>query len=435
MKSSKIKIAIAGLGNVGSGVVEIIKKDIEKIKRATSIEIEIVAVSARSSKSFIENQNIKFFTDPLEMVEKSGADIIVELIGGIDIAKDIIELAIKKNIPVVTANKALLAIHGFEIAKLAQSKNVLIGYEASVGGSIPIIGAIKNGFVANNINSCYAIINGTCNFILSKMQNENLDFADALKQAQELGYAESDPTFDIKGIDSAHKIAVLAIIAFGIKQNFGNINIEGIDKITIDDIKIAQEFGFRIKLIAYASYENNILWQSVHPALISYQEKIANIDGSLNAILISTNNAKWQMMIGAGAGSLPTASAVIADIIEISKQINCNNYIPTFGYQIDDLQDIVNRDINQKPYKFFVRVNLNKEDFSQLLQNSDAVNKIFGSELKIAKSYFLDKENEIVVGIITEEYLKSELELIISKLNSNLITNYSLIRIEEINAI
>lgn len=435
MKSSKIKIAIAGLGNVGSGVVEIIKKDIEKIKRATSIEIEIVAVSARSSKSFIENQNIKFFTDPLEMVEKSGADIIVELIGGIDIAKDIIELAIKKNIPVVTANKALLAIHGFEIAKLAQSKNVLIGYEASVGGSIPIIGAIKNGFVANNINSCYAIINGTCNFILSKMQNENLDFADALKQAQELGYAESDPTFDIKGIDSAHKIAVLAIIAFGIKQNFGNINIEGIDKITIDDIKIAQEFGFRIKLIAYASYENNILWQSVHPALISYQEKIANIDGSLNAVLISTNNAKWQMMIGAGAGSLPTASAVIADIIEISKQINCNNYIPTFGYQIDDLQDIVNRDINQKPYKFFVRVNLNKEDFSQLLQNSDAVNKIFGSELKIAKSYFLDKENEIVVGIITEEYLKSELELIISKLNSNLITNYSLIRIEEINAI
>lgn len=435
MKSSKIKIAIAGLGNVGSGVVEIIKKDIEKIKRATSIEIEIVAVSARSSKSFIENQNIKFFTDPLEMVEKSDANIIVELIGGIDIAKDIIELAIKKNIPVVTANKALLAIHGFEIAKLAQSKNVLIGYEASVGGSIPIIGAIKNGLVANNINSCYAIINGTCNFILSKMQNENLDFADALKQAQELGYAESDPTFDIKGIDSAHKIAVLAIIAFGIKQNFGNINIEGIDKITIDDIKIAQEFGFRIKLIAYASYENNILWQSVHPALISYQEKIANIDGSLNAVLISTNNAKWQMMIGAGAGSLPTASAVIADIIEISKQINCNNYIPTFGYQIDDLQDIVNRDINQKPYKFFVRVNLNKEDFSQLIQNSDAVNKIFGSELKIAKSYFLDKENQIVVGIITEEYLKSELELIISKLNSNLITNYSLIRIEEINAI
>ena len=435
MKSSKIKIAIAGLGNVGSGVVEIIKKDIEKIKRATSIEIEIVAVSARSSKSFIENQNIKFFTDPLEMVEKSGADIIVELIGGIDIAKDIIELAIKKNIPVVTANKALLAIHGFEIAKLAQSKNVLIGYEASVGGSIPIIRAIKNGLVANNINSCYAIINGTCNFILSKMQNENLDFADALKQAQELGYAESDPTFDIKGIDSAHKIAVLAIIAFGIKQNFGNINIEGIDKITIDDIKIAQEFGFRIKLIAYASYENNILWQSVHPALISDKEKIANIDGSLNAVLISTNNAKWQMMIGAGAGSLPTASAVIADIIEISKQINCNNYIPTFGYQIDDLQDIVNRDINQKPYKFFVRVNFNKEDFSQLLQNSDAVNKIFGSELKIAKSYFLDQKNEIVVGIITEEYLKSELESIISKINSNLITNYSLIRIEEINAI
>ena len=435
MKSSKIKIAIAGLGNVGSGVVEIIKKDIEKIKRATSIEIEIVAVSARSSKSFIENQNIKFFTDPLEMVEKSGADIIVELIGGIDIAKDIIELAIKKNIPVVTANKALLAIHGFEIAKLAQSKNVLIGYEASVGGSIPIIGAIKNGLVANNINSCYAIINGTCNFILSKMQNENLDFADALKQAQELGYAESDPTFDIKGIDSAHKIAVLAIIAFGIKQNFGNINIEGIDKITIDDIKIAQEFGFRIKLIAYASYENNILWQSVHPALISDQQKIANIDGSLNAVLISTNNAKWQMMIGAGAGSLPTASAVIADIIEISKQINCNNYVPTFGYQIDDLQDIVNRDINQKPYKFFVRVNFNKENFLQLLQNSDAVNKIFGSELKIAKSYFLDKENEIVVGIITEEYLKLELESIISSLNDNLITNYSLIRIEEINAI
>ena len=435
MKSSKIKIAIAGLGNVGSGVVEIIKKDIEKIKRATSIEIEIVAVSARSSKSFIENQNIKFFTDPLEMVEKSGADIIVELIGGIDIAKDIIESAIKKNIPVVTANKALLAIHGFEIAKLAQSKNVLIGYEASVGGSIPIIGAIKNGLVANNINSCYAIINGTCNFILSKMQNENLDFADALKQAQELGYAESDPTFDIKGIDSAHKIAVLAIIAFGIKQNFGNINIEGIDKITIDDIKIAQEFGFRIKLIAYASYENNILWQSVHPALISDQQKIANIDGSLNAVLISTNNAKWQMMIGAGAGSLPTASAVIADIIEISKQINCNNYVPTFGYQIDDLQDIVNRDINQKPYKFFVRVNFNKENFLQLLQNSDAVNKIFGSELKIAKSYFLDKENEIVVGIITEEYLKLELESIISSLNDNLITNYSLIRIEEINAI
>ena len=435
MKYSKVKIAIAGLGNVGSGVVEIIKKDIEKIKRATSIEIEIIAVSARSSKSFIENQNIKFFTDPLEMVEKSGADIIVELIGGIDIAKDIIELAIKKNIPVVTANKALLAIHGFEIAKLAQSKNVLIGYEASVGGSIPMVGAIKNGLVANNINSCYAIINGTCNFILSKMQNENLDFADALKQAQELGYAESDPTFDIKGIDSAHKIAVLAIIAFGIKQNFGNINIEGIDKITIDDIKIAQEFGFRIKLIAYASYENNILWQSVHPALISDKEKIANIDGSLNAVLISTNNAKWQMMIGAGAGSLPTASAVIADIIEISKQINCNNYVPTFGYQIDDLQNIVNRDINQKLYKFFVRVNFNKEDFLQLLQNSDAVNKIFGSELKIAKSYFLDKENEIVVGIITEEYLKSELELIISKLNSNLITNYSLIRIEEINAI
>ncbi len=437
MKSSKIKIAIAGLGNVGSGVVEIIKKDCEKIKRATSLLIEVVAVSARSSKPFIENQNIQFFSDPLEMVEKSGADIIVELIGGVDIAKTIVELAIKKNIPVVTANKALLAVYGIEIAKLAEKNNVLIGYEASVGGSIPVIGAIKNGLVANQINSCYAIINGTCNFILSKMQNENIDFSNALKQAQELGYAESDPTFDIKGIDSAHKIAVLAIIAFGIKQNFENINIEGIDKITIDDIKIAQEFGFRIKLIAHALCESNILWQSVHPALISDQEKIANIDGSLNSILISTNNAKWQMMIGAGAGSLPTASAVIADIIEIAKLINygVSGDISTFGYKVDDLQDIVSSDINQKPYQFLVRINFNKEKLSQFLKNNDVVNEVFGSELKITQSYFLDKENEIVVGIITEKYLKSDLETIISKLNNNLVKNCSLIRIEEINAI
>ena len=241
----KLKIGLAGLGIVGKGVYDILQKDAALISKRTKNQLELVAVSARSKKDFIDSK-IKFYENTIDLANDPEIDVIIEVIGGDGIAKDLFETAIKNGKKIVTANKALIAEHGVELAKLVEKHNGYVGFEASTAGATPVIKMFKEGLSANKIEEFYAILNGTCNFILTKMKDENLDFASALKEAQDLGYAESDPTFDIKGIDTAHKLTILASIAAGSKPLFKGLHIEGFDEISIDDINLANDFGYKL---------------------------------------------------------------------------------------------------------------------------------------------------------------------------------------------
>ena len=285
----KLKRGLAGLGIVGKSVYDILLKDQEIINARSANKLELVAVSARSKKDFIDESKVRFVANSLDLASDPEIDIIVEVIGGDGIASEILETAIKNGKKVVTANKALLAVKGLKLAALAEENGGYIGFEASVAGAIPIVKTFKEGLAANEIKEFYAILNGTCNYILTKMKNENIDFSVALKQAQDLGYAESDPTFDIEGVDTAHKLTLLAAIASGCKPDFNDIYIEGITKVNVDDIRLADELGYKIKLLAV--YKNAGAFQAVYPALVSVAQKISQVDDSFNAILTRASNA------------------------------------------------------------------------------------------------------------------------------------------------
>lgn len=420
----KIRIGLAGLGTVGKGVYEILQKDAKAISRRTACELTVTAVSARSKKDFLD-QKIKFYANVLDLANDPEIDVIVEVIGGNKIAKELIEAAIKNGKKIVTANKALIAEHGFEIAKLSEKFVVPIAFEAAVAGSTPIIKIFKEGFAANKIEEFYAILNGTCNFILSKMQRENLDFAVALKEAQSLGYAESDPTFDIKGIDAAHKLTLLVAIASGSKPEFKQLHVEGVDEVTIDDITLADELGYKIKLLAVYKNLGEGSEQAVYPALVKISEKIAQVDDSFNAILTKTSNAGWSFIIGSGAGSLPTASAVVADLIDIA----CNRESFVFGEKSDDLLEAKISKISNRVGKYFLKLLIDKER----AKKGDLAEAVFGSKIKIEQSIFLDRNEEILCGFLTESLQESDLVEKLQNLDTSLVKLAKFLRVEEIN--
>ena len=318
-----VRLAILGLGTVGGGALKLLEQNAAEIKRRTGREIQITHVGTRRPRPDTDlPAAVKQSADLLEIVRQPDVDVVVELMGGIHPAYEVIMEAIKHGKQVVTANKALLAEHGNELFKAADDHAVQIAYEAAVAGGIPIIKVIREGLAANRIDWLAGIINGTGNFILTEMREKGRAFADVLKEAQDLGYAEADPTFDVEGIDAAHKLTLLASIAFGIPLQFDKVYTEGISKITAQDVKYAEELGFRIKHLGIARRTSAGIELRVHPTLIPQEQLIANVNGVKNAVLVQANAVGPTLYYGAGAGAGPTASAVVADVVDIVRDIS-----------------------------------------------------------------------------------------------------------------
>lgn len=323
MVRNTISIGIIGFGTVGTGTAKILFENSNIIKKRTGIDFVLKRIADLDIK---RDRGIKLpegilTTDASAIINDPDIDIVVELIGGIHPAKDFILQAIKNKKHVVTANKALLATGGNEIFAEAEKNGVEIGFEASVAGGIPIIKVLREGLVANNIIAVYGIINGTSNYILTKMTDEKVDFSEALKEAQRLGYAEADPTFDIEGIDTAHKLTILSSLAYGIPFSYNEVYKEGITKITAQDIEFAKELGYKIKLLAITKLADGEIEMRVHPTMIPSEYLISKVDGVFNAIYVEGDAVGPTMYYGRGAGDMPTGSAVVADIVDIGKRI------------------------------------------------------------------------------------------------------------------
>jgi homoserine dehydrogenase len=336
-----INVGLLGIGTVGGGSWDVLQRNASEIERRAGRAIRITRVAdkdVKKAKSLV-NEKAKVTSDAYEVVRAKDIDIVVELIGGYTIAKDLVLEAIKHGKHVVTANKALLATHGNEIFKAAQQKGVMVAFEASVAGGIPIIKALREGLAANRIEWIAGIINGTSNFILSEMRDEGSSFGDALRDAQRRGYAEADPTFDIEGVDAAHKLTILSALAFGIPMQFPKAYTEGISKLTQEDIRYAEELGYRIKLLGVTKRAGKGIELRVHPTLIPTRRLIANVEGVMNAVLVKGDAAGATMYYGAGAGSQPTASAVVADLVDITRLVTADpeQRVPHLAFQPDRL--------------------------------------------------------------------------------------------------
>jgi len=339
-----VKIGLIGLGTVGGGTVNVLQRNAKEIARRAGRELNIVKASARdlSRDRICSTEGIDLVQDPAEIVADPEIDIVVELIGGETRAKDLVLDAIDQRKHVVTANKALIAMHGNEIFARASQRGVMVAFEAAVAGGIPIIKAVREGLSGNRIEWLAGIINGTGNFILTEMRDKGRDFADVLAEAQALGYAEANPTFDVEGIDAAHKLTILASIAFGIPLQFEKVYTEGISEITRDDVAYAEELGYRIKHLGIARRGNNGIELRVHPTLIPERRLIANVDGVKNAVLVQGDAVGPTLYYGAGAGAEPTASAVVADIVDVVRALTSDpeNHVPHLAFQPEALQDI-----------------------------------------------------------------------------------------------
>ena len=336
-----INVGLLGIGTVGGGTWDVLQRNASEIERRAGRAIRISRIAdkdlGRARK--IAGTKAKITSDAFEVVRAKDIDIVVELIGGTTIAKDLVLEAIRNGKHVVTANKALLATHGNEIFAAAQKKGVMVAFEASVAGGIPIIKALREGLAANRIEWIAGIINGTSNFILSEMRDKGLPFATALKDAQKKGYAEADPTFDIEGVDAAHKLTILSALAFGIPMQFSKAYTEGISKLTQEDIRYAEQLGYRIKLLGITKRKNKGIELRVHPTLVPARRLIANVEGVMNAILVNGDAVGATMYYGAGAGSQPTASAVVADLVDITRLVTADpgQRVPHLAFQPDRL--------------------------------------------------------------------------------------------------
>jgi len=338
-----INVGLLGIGTVGGGTWDVLHRNADEIQRRAGRAIRIAVVAdmdvARAKK--ITKGKAKVVADAFAVVKSKDVDIVVELIGGTTVAKELVLEAIRRGKHVVTANKALLATHGNEIFAAAQKKGVMVAFEAAVAGGVPIIKAIREGLTANRIEWIAGIINGTSNFILSEMRDKGLPFAQVLKDAQKKGYAETDPTFDIEGIDAAHKLTILAAIAFGIPMQFKKAYTEGISKLTGEDIRYAEELGYRIKLLGITRKNSKGIELRVHPTLVPTKRLIANVEGVMNAILVKGDAVGATLYYGAGAGSQPTASAVVADLVDVTRLITADpeHRVPHLAFQPDRLSD------------------------------------------------------------------------------------------------
>ena len=337
MSAKPLRVGLAGLGTVGGGTWAVLARNAEEIRRRAGRSIAITAVADldAAKAQALTKGSARFTADAMALAKDAQIDVVIELIGGYGFAKEFVLETIRQGKHVVTANKALLAIHGNEIFAAAQAKGVMVAYEAAVAGGIPIIKALREGLTANKIEWIAGIINGTTNFILSEMRDKGLAFSEVLKEAQRLGYAEADPTFDIEGIDAAHKATIMASIAFGIPLQFDRAHIEGISSLQAKDIRYAEQLGYRIKLLGITKQHANGVELRVHPTLISSKKLIANVEGAMNAVWVKGDAVGHTMYYGKGAGAEPTASAVIADLVDVARTlaIDSGHRVPDLGFQ------------------------------------------------------------------------------------------------------
>jgi len=353
-----VKVGICGLGTVGSGTFNVLTRNAQEISRRVGREIIIEQIGARRDNPNCDTTTTNITRDIFEVAVNPDIDIVVELIGGYEVALKLVLLAIENGKHVVTANKALIAVHGNEIFAAAKKHNVVVAFESAVAGGIPIIKALREGLAANKINGLAGIINGTGNFILSEMQQKGRDFSDVLSEAQALGYAEADPTFDVEGIDAAHKLTIMASIAYGVPLQFDKAFTEGISKVTSEDVTFAAELGYRIKHLGIARRTVQGIELRVHPTMIPKQKLLANVDGVMNAVLVDADAVGQTLHYGAGAGDEATASAVIADILDIARTIDADpsSKIAPLGFQSDQLSDLPILPMQQTETGYYLRL-------------------------------------------------------------------------------
>ena len=349
-----LKVAIAGLGTVGSGTAKLIQANADLIAARCGRPVQLTAIADKIRKSApdITLAGIAWYDDAEKMVAEADADVVVELIGGTGVAKRTVEAALAKHRHVVTANKAMLAHHGLALAQAAESAGVTLAFEAAVAGGIPIIKALREGLAANRISRVSGILNGTCNYILTTMRDSGRDFADVLNEAQKLGYAEADPSFDIDGVDAAHKLALLATVAFGAKIDIASVSVEGIRNVSAIDMQYADEFGYRIKLLGIAEADDGAISLRVSPCLVGLDAPLATVDGVFNAVVAEGDFVGRSVFEGRGAGERATASAVVADIMDIA----AGRQVPTFGVPVASLKELSTKDLDRRVGASYVRL-------------------------------------------------------------------------------
>jgi homoserine dehydrogenase len=415
-----VKIGLLGLGTVGGGTVNVLKRNAKEISRRAGRAIEVSHASARdlNKARICDTTGITLTTNPAEVVDAPDVDVVVELIGGDGLAYEMVMKAIHNGKHVVTANKALIAKHGNEIFAAAQAKGVVVAFEAAVAGGIPIIKAIREGLAANRIEWLAGIINGTGNFILTEMRDKGRDFADVLAEAQALGYAEADPTFDVEGIDAAHKLTILASIAFGIPLQFDKAYTEGITKITREDVTYAEELGYRIKHLGVARRTDAGIELRVHPTLIPERRLIANVNGVMNAVLVKGDAVGPTLYYGAGAGAEATASAVVADIVDVVRALTADpeNRVPHLAFQPDQLSDLPILPMEEVVTAYYLRLQV--EDRPGVLAD---ITRIFG-EAGISIEAVLQKEpaegaNNVSLIMLTQRVKEKSMNQALAAIN------------------
>ena len=433
-----INIGLLGIGTVGGGTYTVLKRNQEEIARRAGREIKVKMIADRDldrARSFAD-QDVIVTDNAHEVTTHPDIDIVVELIGGQTIAKDLILEAIAHGKHVVTANKALLANHGTEIFAAARAKGVMVAFEAAVAGGIPIIKALREGLTANRITWIAGIINGTSNFILSEMRDKGLSFEQVLAEAQKLGYAESDPTYDIEGIDAAHKITLMSAIAFGIPVQFSKVYTEGITKLTGEDIRYAEELGYRIKLLGITKRVEKGIELRVHPTLIPVRRLIANVEGVMNAIVVKGDAVGATLYYGAGAGAEPTASSVIADLVDVTRMQTADpmHRVPTLSFQPDLLSDTPVIPMEDVETSYYLRMQvIDKPGVMAEITRIVADNNISISAL-IQKEPGSDSDRVSII-MLTHLTVEKNINAAIARIESlPVVTNKVIrIRIEELN--
>jgi homoserine dehydrogenase len=433
-----IKVGLLGLGTVGAGVFNVLKRNQEEIMRRAGRGIEVSAVSRRQlalAKELV-GPSVKVVADPREIIADPEIDIVVELIGGYDVARSLVLEAIAAGKHVVTANKALLAVHGTEIFAAARAKGVMVSFEAAVAGGIPIIKSLREGLTANRIEWVAGIINGTTNFILSEMRAKGLSFDAVLKEAQRLGYAEADPTFDIEGIDAAHKLTLMSAIAFGVPVQFDRAHIEGITQLQAADIRYAEQLGYRIKLLGVTRRRPEGIELRVHPTLVPSKRLIANVEGAMNAVLVQADAVGATLYYGKGAGAEPTASAVIADLVDVTRlhTADPDHRVPHLAFQPDSLSATPILPIEQVITSFYLRL--------QVMDQPGVLAKVTGilAEHGISIDALLQRESaegeaQTDVIILTHDTVEGRMNQAISQMQAlpTVLAPIVRIRKEELN--
>ncbi len=432
---NSVRIGLLGAGVVGGGTVAVLARNQDEISRRVGRKIEIASIYARTpakAQKAIQDAGIACMItgDAMSVVRDPKIDIVVELMGGSALAKELVLEAIANGKHVVTANKSLLATHGNEIFAAARAKGVMVMFEAAVAGGIPIIKALREGLVANRIEWIAGIINGTTNFILSEMRSKGLSFADVLKTAQEKGYAEADPTFDIEGIDAAHKLTIMSAIAFGIPMQFEKAHVEGITKVEAADIRYAEEMGYRIKLLGITKRRESGFELRVHPTLIPTKRLIANVEGVMNAVLVKGDAVGATLYYGAGAGANPTASAVIADLVDVARLITADpkNRVPSLAFQHDRMGAEIVLPMTDVVTSYYLRLRVADKpgvlaDITRILADSDiSIDAMLQKEPE-------EGEEQTDIILLTHETVEENVNAAIAKIEALPTTHGKIVRL------